>query len=68
LFGFIFLAALGIDWQFRPVGNQLRRLIAEGSSDATEIPLRTTMDRTRIWVLVVYALLLITAWLGIVKP
>lgn len=68
LFGAIFVAAILIDVAFRPVGPQLARLIAEGSSDATERPLRATMDQTRIFVLIVYALLLATAWLGVVKP
>lgn len=68
LFGLIFVAAMLIDIAFKPVGPQLGRLIAEGSSDATEIPLRRTMDRTRIFVLMVYALLFVTAWLGVVKP
>jgi len=68
LFGLIFAAAIMIDVSFKPVGPQLGRLIAEGSSDATEIPLRATMDRTRIWVMAVYALLVATSWLGVVKP
>lgn len=68
LFGLIFVAAILIDVAFRPVGPQLGQLMTEGSSDATEIPLRRTMDRTRIFVLMVYALLFVTAWLGVVKP
>lgn len=68
LFGAIFLAAIMIDVAFKPVGLLLGALIAQGSSDATERPLRQTMDRTRIWVLLVYLLLLVTAWLGVVKP
>jgi hypothetical protein len=68
LFGLIFAAAIGIDGQFKPVGPQLGRLIAEGSSDATELPLLRTMNRTRLWVWTVYLLLLATAWLGVVKP
>ncbi|MGJ3647705.1 hypothetical protein ACLB0R_04430 [Sphingomonas sp. GlSt437] len=68
LFGLIFIAAILIDVAFKPVGPQLGRLIAEGSSDATELPLRRTMDRTRIFVLIVYALLFVIAWLGVVKP
>ena len=68
LFGAIFAAAIMIDVAFRPVGPQLVRLIREGSSDATELPLLTTMNRTRIWVWCVYLLLLATAWLGVVKP
>lgn len=68
LFGLIFVAAIAIDLHFKPVGPQLARLIAEGSSDATEIPLRRTMDLTRLWVLIVYVLLLVTAWLGVARP
>lgn len=68
LFGFIFVAAIMIDVAFKPVGAQLAAVLTEGSSDATEIPLRRTMDRTRIWVWAVYLLLLVTAFLGNVKP
>lgn len=68
LFGLIFAAAIMIDVSFKPVGAQLGRLLAEGSSDETELPLLRTMNRTRIWVWCVYLLLLATAWLGVVKP
>ncbi|WP_448581600.1 hypothetical protein [Thermaurantiacus sp.] len=68
LFGFIFVAAILIDWAFRPVGPRLVALIRDGSSDATELPLRAAMDRTRIFVLAVYALLLATSFLGVVQP
>lgn len=68
MFGVIFAAAIMIDVSFRPVGTQLFRLINEGSSDATEVPLLQTMNRTRIWVWIVYLMLLATAYLGLVKP
>jgi hypothetical protein len=68
LFGAIFAAAIMIDVAFKPVGPLLGALIAQGSSDATEIPLRRAMDRTRVWVFAVYALLAIIAALGVVKP
>jgi len=67
-FGFIFVAAIMIDVTFKPVGAQLGAVLEKGSSDETEIPLRRTMDRTRIWVFAVYGLLVITAFLGNVKP
>jgi hypothetical protein len=67
-FGLIFLAAIMIDLRFKPVGPLLARLVAEGSSDATEVPLKAAMDRTRRWVIVIYLLLLGTAYLGTVKP
>jgi hypothetical protein len=68
LFGVIFAAAIMIDVSFKPVGGLLGKLLAEGSSDATEIPLLNTMNRTRIWVWIVYGLLVVTSWLGVVKP
>lgn len=68
LFGLIFVAAIMIDVAFKPVGPQLGRLLQEGSSDATEVPLRRTMDRTRVWVFVVYFLLIVTSYIGAVKP
>ena len=68
MFGFIFAAAIMIDVAFKPVGPLLVKLVGEGSSDATELPLLRTMNRTRIWVWVVYAMLFATAFLGNVKP
>ena len=53
---------------FKPVGPLLGKLLSEGSSDTTELPLLATMNRTRRWVWCVYALLLVTGWLGVVKP
>lgn len=68
LFGLIFAAAIMIDVAFKPVGPLLGRLLSDGSSDATELPLLRVMNRTRIWVWCVYLLLLATSWLGTVKP
>lgn len=68
LFGVIFGAAIMIDVAFKPVGPLLVDLIRKGSEDATEIPLLRTMNRTRLWVWTVYLLLLVTAYLGVVKP
>jgi uncharacterized membrane protein len=65
LFGLIFVAAILIDLAFKPVGAQLMALIQQGSSDETELPLRSTMDRTRIFVMTVYALLFLISWLGV---
>ena len=68
MFGLIFVAAIMIDVAFKPLGPQLGKLIAEGSSDATEVPLLRTMNITRIWVWVVYLMLFATAFLGSAKP
>ena len=67
-FGLIFAAAIMIDVSFRAVGRLLGRLLTEGSSDATELPLLRVMNNTRYWVWAVYALLVVTSWLGVVKP
>jgi hypothetical protein len=68
LFGLIFAAAIMIDVSFKPGGPLLGKLLGEGSSDATELPLLQTMNRTRVWVWCVYLLLIATSWLGVVKP
>jgi hypothetical protein len=68
VFAAIFVAAIMIDVAFKPVGPLLGSLIQQGSSDATELPLRQAMDSTRLWVWLVYALLVVVAWLGSVKP
>jgi hypothetical protein len=68
VFAAIFACAIMIDVAFRPVGPLLGELIAKGSSDATETPLRRAMDMTRVWVWLVYLLLVVIAWLGNVKP
>ena len=68
LFGCIFVAAIMIDVSFKPVGAQLAAVLTQGSSDATEAPLRRTMDRTRVWVWITYLLLVATSFLGATKP
>jgi hypothetical protein len=68
MFGLIFASAIMIDVSFKPVGGLLGKLMSEGSSDETELPLLRTMNRTRIWVWCVYLLLLATAWLGLAGP
>jgi len=67
LFGLIFVAAIMIDVMFKPVGPMLVRLLEEGSSDATEIPLLATMNRSRFWVRVTYLLLVVVAFTGTTK-
>ena len=67
-FGLIFAAAIMIDVAFKPVGPRLAALIEQGSSDATELPLLKTMNISRLWVWCVYLLLIVTSFLGNVKP
>ena len=67
LFGLIFIAAIMIDVRFKPVGPALMKLIEDGSSDETEVPLRAVMDRSRFWVRVTYLLLVIIGFMGTAK-
>ena len=67
LFGLIFVAAILIDVFFKPVGPLLVKLVQDGSSDATELPLRAQMDRSRFWVRMTYLLLVITGFVGTTK-
>jgi hypothetical protein len=68
VFAAIFVVAIMIDVAFRPVGPLLGDLIAQGSTEMTELPLRRAMDRTRLWVWLTYFLLVVIAFLGNVKP
>lgn len=68
LFALIFAVAIMIDVAFKPVGSLLMALIEKGSSDETEVPLLAVMNRTRIWVIGVYILLILTAVVGTLKP
>jgi hypothetical protein len=67
-FAGIFIVAIMIDIAGKPVGPLLMKVIQEGSSDATELPLRRAMDRARWWVWATYMLLLVIGYLGSVKP
>lgn len=68
LFTAIFAVAIMIDVSYTPVGPLLKRLISQGSSDETEIPLLRAMNRTRLWVLGLYALLIVIGAVGVFKP
>lgn len=68
LFTAIFAIAIMIDVSYTPVGPLLKRLISQGSSDETEVPLLRAMNRTRLWVLGLYALLIVIGAVGVFKP
>jgi hypothetical protein len=72
VFGLIFAAAIMIDVRFRPLVPVLHEFVALETSATpnadVEKRMLTIMNRTRFWVRLVYALLLITAFLGSVKP
>jgi hypothetical protein len=68
LFAAIFACAIMIDVAYKPVAPLLARLISEGSSDETEIPLLAAMNVTRRWVIALYALLFAIGAAGTFKP
>jgi hypothetical protein len=68
IFSGIFLVAIMIDVAGSAIGPLLAKLIQEGSSDATELPLRRAMDMSRLWVWATYILLFVIGYLGSVKP
>ena len=67
-FAGIFVVAIMIDVAGKPIGSLLMKVIEDGSSDATEMPLRRAMDKARLWVWATYVLLLVIGYLGSVKP
>lgn len=68
LFGLIFVCSVMIDVEFRPMAPAFARLASEGSTAEIEAVIRRSVDRTVVWVVAIYALLLSIAFLGAVKP
>ncbi len=68
LFALIFGASLGIDFAFRPIVPAFGRLATEGSSPEVERPIARAIDGAIRYVLVLYALLAVIAFLGVAKP
>ena len=68
IYGIICLAAVGIDWSFQPLVPALARLASEGSSPDVEQAITASIDRTVIYVYVLYGALVIAAILGVLKP
>lgn len=68
LFALIFAAGIGIDFAFRPIVPAFMRLAAEGSKPDIESAISRGVDGAVRYVLALYALLLIIAFLGTTKP
>jgi hypothetical protein len=68
LFGLIFACAIGIDWEFRPIGPAFQRLATQGSGPEVEAAISGSIDGAIRWVLALYGLLLVIGFLGTVKP
>ena len=68
LFGLIFFCGIMIDREFAPVSPAFARLAAQGSTPAIERDIRVAIDRSIRWVLALYALVLVIAFLGTARP
>ena len=68
LFALIFAPGIGIDFAFRPIGPAFGRLATEGSRPDIEAVISQSVDGAIRYVLVLYALLVIIAFLGVAKP
>ena len=58
---------IGIDFAFRPVGPAFARLATEGSSPELESTIGGAIDGAIRYVLGLYALLILIAFLGVTK-
>lgn len=67
LFALIFATSIGIDLAFRPVAPAFIRLAQHGSERDTEATITGAIDAAIRWVLALYALLIVIAFLGITK-
>ena len=68
LFGWIFALGIGIDFAFRPVLPAFMRLASEGSKPDIETAIGSAVNGAIRYVLALYALLLVIAFLGTTKP
>lgn len=67
LFALIFATSIGIDIAFRPIGAAFGRLAVEGSRADIESIIAGAIDGAIRWVLLLYALLVLIAFLGVTK-
>jgi hypothetical protein len=68
LFGLIFVCSIMIDVRFRPLMPAFARLAVEGSRPDIERDISGAIDGAIRWVLALYALVVVIAFLGTVKP
>jgi hypothetical protein len=68
LYGAMCVFALMLDRSFGPVFIAFGAISADGSTPEREAALRRPMIRTYIWVLAIYAAVLVSGFLGTVRP
>jgi hypothetical protein len=67
-YGLCFPAAIMIDVAFGPLGPAFARLATDGSTPELECEITRVINRTFVWVLMVYALVALAGFFGTVKP
>ena len=67
LFALIFAMGIGIDFAFRPIVPAFLRLATEGSQPDIEAAIGAAVDGAIRYVLGLYALLIVIAFLGVTK-
>ncbi|MFL2771241.1 MAG: hypothetical protein ACJZ9F_09535 [Rhodospirillaceae bacterium] len=68
LFGLAFFAALGIDFAFTPAIKPFMEIGAEGSTPEREALYSKHVNHTLVWVLTLYVLIALIAFMGKVQP
>ena len=68
LFGLAFFAALGIDFAFTPAIKPFMEIGTEGSTPEREALYSKAVNHTLVWVLTLYVLIALIAFMGKVQP
>jgi len=68
MYSLILVFMLSLEKVFLPVVSSFEKLARGGSSTDLEKQIRNGMDRTYIWVLAIYAMVLASAYLGVLQP
>lgn len=68
LFGLVFFAAVGIDFAFTPAIKPFMEIGTEGSTPEREALFAKHVNHTLVWVLSLYVLIALVAFVGKVKP
>ena len=67
VYGLIYWFAVGIDWLFLPMGRLVKELQEKGSSEALERDITATVDGAMWPVVILYAGVLLAAFIGVAK-
>ncbi len=68
LFGLIIACGIAIRFALRPFSESFGDLVANGSTPARELQLRTDLIRTYPWVFAIWTMVLVIGGLAVVKP